>query len=300
METFTLIFVAILIGYIMNKRDVFPSDTPIILNQFILYISLPAMALLQIPKLSLSFDAVIPVIMAWIVMSVSAGVIFYISKRLQFSKEVTGSLMLVGVLGNTSFVGIPIVQAYFGDSALPYVLMYDQLGSFIVLSTYGTFVSAYYSSAKNVDIKTISIKIITFPPFLSLIVAMFFIGSTFNPIVVSVLSSLADTIIPLALVAVGLQLKFRLPSEDLKPFFSALGVKLILAPAIAILITYIFSWESKAALVSIMEAGMGPMITAGAIASMSGLAPRLSSAIVGYGTIISLMSTWLLSTLILM
>lgn len=36
-----------------------------------------------------------------------------------------------------------------------------------------------------------------------------------------------------------------------------------------------------------MEAGMAPMITEGAVASMAGLAPRLSSAIVGYGIILS-------------
>ena len=123
MENFALIFVAIFIGYIINKRDIFPKDTPIILNQFILYISLPAMALLQIPKLSFSFEVLIPIIIAWIVMGVSAIVIFYISKILKFSKNITGALMLVGVLGNTTFVGIPVIQAYFGNSALPYILM---------------------------------------------------------------------------------------------------------------------------------------------------------------------------------
>nr|WP_321265722.1 AEC family transporter [uncultured Sulfurimonas sp.] len=298
MENFALIFVAIFIGYVINKRNIFSKDTPIILNQFILYISLPAMTLLQIPKLSFSFEVLIPIIIAWVVMGSSALVILYISKRLDFSKEVTGSLMLVAVLGNTSFVGIPVIQAYFGDSSLPYILMYDQLGSFIMLSTYGTFISAYYSSAENVNIKAVSLKIITFPPFLALIAALFFIGTTFNPIIISVLSAFSSTIVPLALVAVGLQLRFRLPRQDIKPFFSALGVKLILSPLIAIVISMIFSWDTKAALVGIMEAGMGPMITAGAVASMAGLAPRLSSAIVGYGVLLSFASTWILFKII--
>jgi predicted permease len=47
-----------------------------------------------------------------------------------------------------------------------------------------------------------------------------------------------------------------------------------------------------------MEAAMPTMITAGAIASMAGLAPKLSSAIVGYGTIISLFTTGIFYTLI--
>ncbi len=292
MENFALIFSAIIIGYILSKVDLFTKEAPLILNQFLLYISLPALVLLKIPQLSFSFEVVIPVFVAWGVMILSALIVFYSAKFFAFSKEITGSLMLVAVLGNTSFLGIPIIQAYFGEEALGYVLMYDQLGSFIALSTYGTFVSIYYSSTQKVDIKALGLKIISFPPFLALIAALFFIGSPFPSIVQSVLASLADTIIPLALVSVGLQLKFKLPKEDIKPFSVALVIKLIFAPILAVGICYIFSWRSEAAYISIMEASMAPMITAAAIASMSGLAPRLSSAIVGYGILLSFFTTW--------
>jgi len=298
MENFALIFVALLIGYIINLKGIFAKDTPLILNQFILYISLPAMTLLQIPRLTFSFEALIPIVIAWIVMGFSALIIFLLSKAFRFSREVTGSLMLVGVLGNTSFVGIPIIQAYLGNVSLPYVLMYDQLGSFIMLSVYGTFISVYYSREQSVDVKAIAIKIFTFPTFLALLVSLFFIGTTFHPVVISVLSSLASTIVPLALVAVGLQLRFKLPKDDIKPFFTALAVQLILAPLVALGVCFIFSWQNLAAMVSIMEAAMGPMVTAGAVASMSGLAPRLSSAIVGYGTILSFFSTWIVFRII--
>jgi hypothetical protein len=294
MENFALIFVALLIGYGMNLKNIFAKDAPLILNQFILYISLPAMIFLQIPKLSFSFDALIPVVISWIVMGLSALAILAMSRVLMFSRQTTGALMLVGVLGNTSFVGIPIVQAYLGEDALAYVLMYDQLGSFIFLSTYGTFISIYYTREEKINIKAIAIKMLTFPTFIALVLSLFFIGSTFHPVVISVLSSLASTIVPLALVAVGLQLRFKLPRDEIKPFSVALIVQLIAAPLIALGTCYLFSWNTLAGAVSIMEAGMGPMITAGAVASMAGLAPRLSSAIVGYGTLLSLISTWII------
>lgn len=293
MENFALIFVALGIGYIAQKREIFSQDTALILNQFILYISLPAMILLQVPRLELSFEALVPVVVAWLVMGVSALVIFYLSRFFGFSHEVRGSLLLVGILGNTSFLGIPIIEAYCGEEALSYVLMYDQLGSFVALLTYGTFVALYHSSHQKIQIKAIAIKIFTFPSFVALLIALLFIGTTFHPIVTNMLSSLASTIVPLALVSVGLQLRFKLPREEIKPFFVALGVKIVLAPLMAFGIVYIFSWESFAANISIMESAMGPMITAGALASMSKLAPRLSSAIVGYGTIISFVTTWL-------
>jgi malate permease and related proteins len=298
MENFVLILLAIVIGYIINRLNIFSKDAPTILNQFAIYISLPAMILLQIPKLSFSIDMIIPIIVAWIVMFISAILILVLSKIFSFSKEITGSLMLVSILTNSSFLGIPIINAYMGESAMPYVLVYDQLGTFIALATYGTFIASYYSNKNKITFKIMTLKVLTFPPFLSLIVALFLIGVEFNPIITKVLSSFASTIVPVALVAVGLQLQLKLPREEIKPFTVALIVKLIIAPLIAFIICKIFAWNNQASIVSIMEAGMAPMITAGAIASMAGLAPRLSTAIVGYGIIISFITTALLFKII--
>lgn len=298
MENFILIILCIVIGYGLNRLHIFSKDAATTLNQFVIYVSLPAMILLQIPKLTFSMDTLIPVIIAWLVMFITAILILLLSKFFNFSKEITGSLMLVAILTNSSFLGIPILNAYMGESALPYVLVYDQLGTFIALATYGTFIASYYSSKSELSFKIILYKVLTFPPFLSLIVALFLIGVEFNENLTKVLSALAATIVPVALIAVGLQLKLKLQKEEIKPFSVALTVKLIIAPLIAFLICKLFSWEGDISTISIMEAGMAPMITAGAIASMAGLAPRLSSAVVGYGIIISFITTYILFILI--
>lgn len=291
MENFILIVVAIVIGYGLNRLRIFPEDAAAILNKFVIFISLPAMILLQIPKLTFSMDIMIPVIIAWVVMILTAILTWFISKLFHFSKEVTGALMLVAVLTNSSFLGIPIINAYLGDEALPFILVYDQLGTFLALATYGIFVAAYYSNTSEINVQIMTVKILTFPPFISLILALFFIGTPFPDVILKVLTTLANTIVPIALVAVGLQLQLKLPSHEIKPFGMALFIKLLVAPMIALAIVKISGWTSLAASVSVMEAGMAPMITAGAMASLSGLAPRLSSAIVGYGILISFFTT---------
>ena len=294
MENFALILAAILIGYIIQKLKIFPEDSPNMLNQFVIYISLPSMVLLEIPKLSLSFESISPVVIAWIVTTVAIIFVFLVSKFYGFSREVTGSLMLVSVLGNTTYMGIPLVGAYLGESSLPYVLLYDQLGSFVFLSIYGTFIASYYSKTTELNLQILVKKVLTFPPTISLILALFLSGVEYPPFISSVLSSFASTIIPIALVAVGLQLRLKLTSDELKPLSVALTTKLILSPLIAYLVCLIFSWDSIASKTSILEAGMSPMITAAAIASMSGLAPKLSSAIVGYGILLSFLTTAIL------
>jgi len=291
MENFILIVVAIAIGYGLNRLKILTDGAAAVLNQFVVFISLPAMILLQIPKLTFSMDVMIPVIIAWIVIILTAILTWIISHIFDFSKEVTGALMLVAVLTNSSFLGIPIIKAYLGDEALPFILVYDQLGTFLALATYGIFVAAYYSNKSEINLQIMAVKILSFPPFISLIVALFLIGIPFSQEITNVLAIFANTIVPIALVAVGLQLQLKLPGHEIKPFGIALLIKLAIAPMIALVIVKAAGWSNLAASVSVMEAGMAPMITAGAMASLSGLAPRLSSAIVGYGILISFFTT---------
>lgn len=291
MENFILIALAISIGYLFKQLRIFPEESADILNKFVIFISLPAMILLQIPKLSFSMEFVIPIIIAWSVMAITAVITLSVSKMFYFTKQTTGALMLVAVLTNSSFLGIPLITAYLGAESLPFILVYDQMGSFLALSTYGIFVAAYYSDHSEMNFRIMAIKVLTFPPFISLVVALFFVNISFPDMISNVLSILANTIVPLALVAVGLQLQFKLPGHEIQPFGIALFIKLIISPMIALAIVSMAGWTNLAASVSIMEAGMAPMITAGAMASLSGLAPRLSSAIVGYGILLSFLTT---------
>ena len=298
MEDFYLILFCISMGYLVQKLDILPKDLAMNLNQFAIYILLPAMVLLQVPKLSFSTEFITPIVVAWVVMGSTAGLTLYLSRWFGFSKEVTGALLLVTILGNSSFMGIPLVKAYYGEEALPFVLIYDQLGTFIAFSLYGTFIAAYYSAKSEISVGMLVRKIFSFPPFLALLVSLTLMGVEFDKNVTYVLSSLANCIIPVALIAVGLQLQLRLEREEMAPFALSLGIKLVLAPLIAFAVCSLFGWNDLSATVAIMEAGMASMITAGAIASVAGLAPKLSTSIVGYSILLSFVSTNILYALL--
>lgn len=287
MENLAIIFIAIIIGIVFKRFSFFPVDTATTLNLFVIYVSLPATILLQIPKLTFNQEILIPGLVPWGVMALSALLVLAINKVFRWKREVVGSLLLVAVLGNTSFVGIPMVTAYFGEAFIPYALIYDQTATFIALAVYGSIIIALYGEGGTLRIKNILIKIATFPPFISLILGLLLNGVAYPEWVSRVLEGFASTLIPLALVAVGFQLVIRLPKEEFSPFITALTVKLIWSPFVAYIIIALFSGSGAIAQVTVFEAAMGPMITAGAMATLAGLAPRLSSAIVGLGTLIS-------------
>ncbi|MFW3398484.1 AEC family transporter, partial [Aliarcobacter butzleri] len=77
-------------------------------------------------------------------------------------------------------------------------------------------------------------------------VGLLLIGTEFNDVTIKVLSAFSSTIVPLALVAEGLQLQLKLLKEEIKPFSVALIIKLLVAPLIAIIISQAFGWNNTA------------------------------------------------------
>ena len=287
MENFILTISFLLLGMGLRRLPNFPKETAQVLNLFAMSLSLPALVLLKVPHLDFSVDILVPVIMPWTMLTVSALMIIILGKLLRWQKEIVGVLLLLIPLGNTSFFGIPMVQAFFGENGIPYAVLYDQLGSFLALATYGAIVLALYGSGGKPTTASVLTRIVSFPPFIALILALACRSLTFPPPLVALLNALAATLVPVVMVAVGFQLTLRLSPEVIKPLGAGLIIKLAVAPLIALLFCRLLGLNSLAAQVAIFEAGMPPMVSAGALAIMAGLSPKLTAALIGLGIILS-------------
>lgn len=282
-------------GMGLRRLPNFPKETAQVLNLFVIYLSLPALVLLKVPLLKISMEILVPVSMSWAMLAISALLVVILAKILTWEDEVIGVLLLLIPLGNTSFLGIPMVQAFLGDNGIPYAVLYDQFGSFLALATYGAVVLALYGSGRKPTAAAIVTRIINFPPFIALILAFACRSVTFPHPLMALLNGLAATLVPLVMVAVGFQLTLRLSPEVIKPLGAGLFIKLAVAPLIALLFCRFLGLNSLAARVSVFEAGMPPMVSAGALAIMAGLSPKLTAALIGLGIILSFLTLPLLS-----
>jgi malate permease and related proteins len=300
MDNFFLILVYLLIGVLLRRLPSMPENSGIALNMYVLYVALPALILKNVPQLQFSTELLIPAITPWLLLLAVVACILILSKVFNWSREVTGALLIVLPLGNTSFLGFPMTEALFGSEAMPYAVVYDQVGSFIALATYVTIVAALYSpNAAKPTVKGIALKIVTFPSFLALVVGLVLHGNEYPPFLLQLINNLAATLVPVVMVAVGFALTIKFSKSEVSPLISAITIKLILMPALAALIWFSLGQNGIAVDVSIFQAAMPPMISAGAIAIMAGLAPRLVSGIIGLGILLGLISLpivfWLLS-----
>lgn len=299
MENFYLVLAYLAIGFLLRRLPAMPDNSGLVLNIYVLYVALPALILKNIKLLEFSFALLIPAVTPWLLLLVVLATVLLLSKVFGWSREVTGALLIILPLGNTSFLGYPMTEALFGQHAMPYAVVYDQVGSFIALATYVTIVAAIYSpTVSKPTPKTILLKIIGFPSFIALIAGLLLRDLHFPPFAVSLIDNLAATLVPVVMIAVGFQLTFRFSKNEITPLCSALLIKLALMPFSTWLIWRALGQEGLAVKISIFQAAMPPMISAGAIAIMAGLAPRLVSGVIGFGILAGLVSLpvvfWLL------
>ncbi len=287
MNNLILLILCFIAGVLLHRYKRMPVNAPATLNSFIIHVSLPALTLFYIHQLKLSGDILLTGLMAWLVFGLSAGFFWLVGRWLSLPRATVGALILVGGLGNTSFFGLPMVEAFYGQTWLTTAIIADQLGSFFALSVLGITVAGIYSSGRPTAMQIFK-RIALFPPFISLLVALILIPVEYAPWFTVLLKRLGDTLAPLALLSVGLQLRLGHIAEHKRNLGLGLAFKLILAPLIIYLLYVpLLGAHGQAIQVTLFEAAMPPMITAAIVATEHDLDPPLVNLMVAVGLIMA-------------
>lgn len=273
------------LGVLLRRVRAFPAETPRALSQFVIHVSLPAVILRRIPGLDVTPEAVVPALIPWAMLGFSWAAVVLAARVARRERETTGALLMVVPLGNTSFLGLPMVRAYLGEQALPYAILYDQFGTFLALATYGTYVLAKYGSPD--DRRSPLVKVVTFPPFVTLVAAFALRGVPFPEWATSALDVAAASLVPVIMVAVGMQFRLTVARADAVPLAFALVVKMAAAPLLAWGLCALVGASGEPVRTSVFEAAMPPMMTAGLLASEAGLRKGVAIGAVGIGLLAS-------------
>ena len=268
------------------------------LNWWVINIALTALVLQLIPTIEFHIDLWFLAASMWFVFL--GGWLFCaaIGRSRGWTRARIGALTLVCGLGNTSFVGFPLVEALRGQEGLRLALVADQAGCFLALAIGGTIVAAAYSG-RQIDFGRVARKVAFFPPFLGFIGGMCvgLLGG-WPPIIEALLSRIAVTLVPLALFSVGLQFSIRVSRSQLQAMAVGLSWKLLLAPALVYVIGVLLHVEHRMLTISVLESSMAPMISAAILASDHDLEPELANPVLGVGILLSFITVpianWLL------
>ena len=291
MINFVLIAVCIIAGMIFKSTKTIHPDAHKGINTWVLYLALPAVSFKYLPKVQWSLEMLFPILSTVLIAVGSSILVLFYSRIKNYSRRSRSTMELASGYSNTSFIGFPLIAAFYGEQYLSIAIICDQT-MFLMLSTMG-IITALKGGSKSGKISSIFIlkRLFTCPPFLgcisALILSQFFNLDFAEPL----FDKLAATVAPLALFSVGLQLKFNGWRKLIPQISTSMLYKLILAPLCVLVLALVFDIKEDIAKISIFEAAMPTVITSSIIAEQFRLNTKLINLIIGISILVGFVTT---------
>ena len=284
MTHFLLILICISAGMVLSRLRLLPVDAHKGINAWVINVALPALSLRYVPEIQWSSQLLLPMIGPLIIwLGAWLFVRIYDNKKRLPDGSRTALRVTCG-LGNTAFLGFPMIAAFYGESEIHHAVVFDQI-TFLLFSSLGVITILKASSEKSEALKFTYFlkKVLRFPPFIGCLVALIFSRFTDFSSINPLLDKLVATMSPMALFSIGLQLKFGAIKQELKLISAGLLYKLLLAPGLVLLLAFLLHSTGNPAKISVFEAAMSSHITAALLTGQHNLNPRYCSLVVGMG-----------------
>lgn len=290
MSALLLLPVCLALGALVSRMARPPVGTVPVLNWWVVNIALPAVVLQLLPRVQFDPQLWFPPVLMWLELLGAWLLMALLGRLFGWSRNRIGALVLVGGIGNTSFMGYPLLQALRGQQGLSLGVVADQLGSFAALATLGIVIASIHAG-QRVRAAALLQRVLRFPPFLALLAAIpvGWVGG-WPPVMDGMLHAIGSTLTPLALFSVGMQLQLRPQRHEWLPALIGLGWKMLLAPLAGLLLAWCLGIHGPIRVAGVLQAAMAPMITAAIIADQYGLEPPLANTMLGFGILLSLVT----------
>lgn len=215
---------------------------------------------------------------------------YFIERLMKLDRLTLATFMIMATFGNTSFIGLSYIDAFYGQDFIVYGIIYDIFGSFFLLVTLGMIVINWGTGKKN-DTKSILRSLVLFPP--SLMFFLTIIAKNFEVPNFLLLTSetLGSTLVPLAMVAIGMKLELKYIFVKFHIVTMAMCIKMLIVPILVLIGFQIFygideTWVK----VTIIEVAMPPMTMATVLAIKGGLDEKIAINSLVLGVLLSLVT----------
>lgn len=229
---FTLILI-VAVGILLRRLHVLSTEDATSIRKFVFNVSLPALTFISL------YSNPIPLRALWIIPGVIIiQVIGYLTFRLVPMRY--RETIFSGFLGNTGFMGFPVVQAILGQGALPLAVIYEQTHSFMIFSTW---------IHKNV-------RSFINPPLVAMLLALILKRVALPQFFTDACQLVGNSTSPLAMLFLGLTVDLDFNWRALIPA----AIKLALVPAMALALTLVLPVAGDIRSVFILQSAMPTMV----------------------------------------
>jgi len=289
LSTIVVILIMIFLGYFLKRISLLNISDIDVLNKLVINVALPCLVFYSLYSADLSkisSFAIMPVIS--IIVGIISGLIVFITLSLKkYSKKEKWSVITPVVIGNTGFLGFPIILGVFGQTALIKAIFYD-IGTLIMFLSLSILLMANFGGTLKVIVK----RILGFPPLWATIlgISFNFLNIPIGGVLEEVVGYLAAVTIPIIMISLGVSLRFDGLKNNLKVISLGTVVKLLIAPTIAFILVNLLGLSGMEYTIAIVEAAMPSAMLTLVLALNYNLDYNLASDYVVVTTIFSLIT----------
>ncbi len=278
-----VLFVALILisAYLLKRAGIFSERDADPFVNYVIYLSLPALVFREVREVEIGGESIGVVAVAWAVILGSLVISWGVGKLVRMEERTLRSFMLVSSFGNTAFLGYPFTYALFGEEGLRFAVLYDQIGSFLLVVSVGFLVATGRLSFKEV---------LTFPPFLALVLGILSRNLSIPVFLDTFLKVVSWSLIPSVLFAIGLKISLRGIMGSLRDTALCLTIKMVLSPLLLLIVLKALSLKTLGFKVALLETSMPPMVMAGVLALRYNLDDRVAVSSITLGLLLSFLT----------
>ena len=318
----------VLLGWVLGR--LLPKRVPTLIGQFLFWIGVPVSIITFLRGADLSGAIWIAPVMAWIAILLGAGLawiwirfksrgrlgvvnhqqsssLFPLNPPLSasnqlsglsvesWSKPAQGSFLLSAMVGNTGYLGFPVILALVGEKYFGWALFYDMLGSAIGAYGLGVVFAARFGTEVKNHWQLVWAMLYN-PALWSLGFGLGFRQIPLPELVEGSLQGLAWSVIALSLILIGMRLSQLDSWSRLRQVSVSLGIKMLLVPFVLGIVLVQLGITGAPQLVIVLQMGMPPAFATLVLAEVFDLERDLAVTALAVGSIGLLLTlpVWLL------
>lgn len=258
LELLLFVLVTVGAGYGLRKAGLVRPEAAKDLNAVVFHLTLPALLFLAVYHTPLGWSLLSLPALAWLTVLFGMGLGWGLGRVLKLPPAAMGALVLGVAYGNTTFLGYPVIEGFYGREHLGYAIFFDQLGNTLAINTIGTYVASRLGQQEASFGASLK-RLLFFPPMWALALGIALHGTPLPAAAVGLLEKVGAITVPVMMVTLGMSLQFRHWREDLGLVAIAAACRLVAIP--------LFAWGAAKAIgmplayqqAAVMEAAMPTM-----------------------------------------
>jgi len=218
----------------------------------------------------------------------------------EWSKPIQGSFFLAMMIGNTGYMGFPVVLNLVGPDFFAWALFYDLLGSFFGTYLLGVAIAAKYGTAHRLSRSALLQKVFKNPVLWGMGFGLFLrLLAELNIFLLPApveqgLKTTAWVSVNLALVLIGMQISQLKSLSKIKQAIPCLSIKMMLIPLVVGTGLMFFGINFEPRLALVLQMGMPPAFATVVFAESYGLDRELAvtNVVFGFFVLLLLLPVW--------